>query len=358
MVSTSTLLLAMVVVVLAAAVAWYLHRLRSTKKPLEEAANDYAAGLNYLVGGDRALALQKFREVVRRDTNNIDAYVKIGDIFRDAGHHERAAKVHRDLLARTNLTSHQHVQILRSLAKDYDAAGKHELALGSVQKIREINRNDLWALELEMQLYERLEQWSKAFEACEALGKVRGERQNARLALYLNNEGLQLAEQSSEKSSRVKFREALKIDPQSPEAYINLADSYIREGRSEDALETLRKFIEKNPARASLAFARIKDVLFSIGEFGEIENIYSSIIEEFPENKDAQIALAEIYEKKGEINRAIQLCLEVLDKDSHYGPARRMLVVCYHKKGDNGRAVEHALKYMSEQSAAGVHTVS
>jgi lipopolysaccharide biosynthesis regulator YciM len=326
----------------------YLQHLRSVKKPLEEAANDFAAGLNYLVGGERALALQKFREVVRRDTNNIDAYVKIGDILRDAGNVERAAKVHRDLLVRTNLTKQQHVQILRSLAKDYDAAGKHELALNSIQKILEINRGDLWALDLEMLLYERLKQWSKAFEACEKLSKARGENQNSKLGYYLVQEGLQLAGENSHKASRVKFREALKLDPLSPEAYINIADSYVREERAEDALETLKQFIEKNPAKASLVFSRVKDVLYTIGEFGEIENIYNSIIEEYPDNKDAQLALADILEKKGELNRAIQLCHDVLEKDGKNKPARRMLVAYYHKKGDDRRAVDHALKYMAD----------
>lgn len=328
----------------------YLQHLRNVKKPLEEAANDFAAGLNYLVGGDRALALQKFRDVVRRDTNNVDAYVKIGDILRDAGNFDRAAKVHRDLLVRTNLTQHQQLQILRSLAKDYDTAGKHELALNAVQKILAINRSDLWALDLEMQLYERLKQWDKAYESCESLGKSRGESQNAKLAYFLIQEGKQLAEQNNSKASRIKFREALKLDPLSPEAYINIADSYVHEERAEDALETLRKFIERNPAQASLVFARIKDILYTIGEFGEIENIYNSIIEEYPENKDAQLALAEIYEKKGEINRAIQLCLDVLEKDAKNKPARRMLVAYYHKKGDDRRAVDHALKYMSEST--------
>lgn len=327
---------------------FYLYHMRSAKKPLEQAANDYAAGLNYLVGGDRTLALQKFREVVRWDTNNIDAYIKIGDILRDAGHHERASKVHRDLLVRSNLTDHQQIQILRSLAKDYEAAGKNEMALNAVQKILAINRNDLWARELEMQLYERLQDWNKAYEACESLGKARGEKQNGRLAYYLIQEGVKLADQKNEKAGRVKFREALKIDPQSPEAYINLADSYMREERPEDALETLKKFIEKNPGKSSLAFSRIKDILFNIGEFGEIENIYNSIIEEFPDNKEAHLALAEIYEKKGEMNRAIQLCLDVLEKDSHYAPARRMLVAYYHKKGDDRRAIDHALKYMNQ----------
>jgi len=326
----------------------YFQHLRSVKKPLEEAANDFAAGLNYLVGGDRALALQKFREVVRRDTNNIDAYVKIGDILRDAGNFDRAVKVHRDLLVRTNLTKQQQLQILRSLAKDYDAAGRHELALNTVQKILDINRDDVWALELEMQLFERLKQWNNAFEACELLSKTRGEKQNTKLAFYLVQEGLQLADEDNHKASRVKFREAMKLDPTLPDAYINIADSYVHEERAENALEILKQFIEKNPAKASLVFSRIKDILFTIGEFGEIENIYNSIIEEYPENKDAQLALAEIYEKKGELNRAIQLCLDVVEKDAKYKPARRMLVTYYHKKGDDRRAIDQALKYMSD----------
>ncbi len=348
MTENSIFIFSLLAVALAGGILLYQQRMRSLKRPLEEAANDFSAGLNYLVGGDRALALQKFRDVVRRDTNNVDAYIKIGDILREAGNYDRAAKVHRDLLVRTNLNNHQQIQILRSLAKDYEASCKPEPALNAVQKILAINRNDLWALDLEVQLYERLKQWKKAYESCEALGKSRGETQNSRLAYFLIQEGLQLAGQNDHKASRIKFREALKLDEHSPEAYLNIADSYMKEERAEDALETLKHFIEKNPAKASVVFTRMKDILFNIGVFGEIENIYKSIIEEYPDNKEAHLALAEIYEKKGQVNRAIQLCQEVLEKDAKHKPALRMLVTYYHKRGDDRKAVDHALRFMSE----------
>ncbi|MFQ5824605.1 MAG: tetratricopeptide repeat protein [bacterium] len=325
----------------------YLFQKRPASR-LDEAAIDYTEGLNLLLLGKQKSALKKFKNAVTKNSNNIEAYLKIGDILRDMEQVERAINVHKYLTVRSGLTLHQHQEILKSLAKDYQAAKEFDKALGVINKIIEEDKKNLWAHEMKLQLYEKKEEWDKAFLAYKELKKLKAEFKNGRLALYKVQEGLQLIDHGKDKEAQNRFRDAMKIDPKSPPAYIYLADSYKRENRKSDALKILKHFIEKVPEHSYLAFERIKELLYEGGVYGEIENIYMEIIDSQPDNITARLALSEIYEKKGELEKAINTCLEVLEKDPLNKTAKQYLVKLYHESGNDVEAVKQALALIEE----------
>ena len=145
------------------------------------------------------------------------------------------------------------------------------------------------------------------------------------------------------KEAREAFRQAIKTDQSYYPAYHELSENYIQENRPADALEVLKKFAQTNPDEAAKAFSQIKELLFTIGEFGEIENVYNQVIADSPENWDAYLALAEIKEKKGELEGAIELCKQILHKNPDVQKAREYLVRFYHRQGNDRLAVEQAL---------------
>ncbi|NOZ57625.1 MAG: tetratricopeptide repeat protein, partial [Calditrichaeota bacterium] len=295
------------VVLAVAAVAVVLVR-RSRKG---ETADDlYTLGLNYLLAGDLDRALDALKRSVSKNTSNIDAYIRIGDILRQKGQLERAIKVHRELTVRTGLRKDQLMAIYRSLVEDYRAAGEYKKAAAVLEKMLQLQKNDPWALRTLIEVHETLEDWDKAAEWRRRWQKVQGVDQSHILALYKVEQGRKAIEQGKEKEGRIRFREAMKLDPGCAAAYLELCDSYIREGREKDALKALREFVHKAPRQAYLAFDRIHDVLFRIGQYGEVETILSELIQQNPEAVRARLSLAEVYEKKGELDEAIRLCEE------------------------------------------------
>ncbi|RMF58738.1 MAG: tetratricopeptide repeat protein, partial [Calditrichaeota bacterium] len=312
------------------------------KKPApssDEAASDYAEGLNLLLAGQRERALRKLREAVTKDSQNVDAYLRIGDILRDVGQVDRAINVHKYLTVRPSLTPKQRVEILRSLALDYEKAEEFDKALSVLEKLLEQDRSNSWAYEMRFRLYEKKGEWNRAFTAYKELKRMNGEFKPSRLALYKVQEGLQFSEKGAEKEAQQCFREALKIAPESPPAYIHLADSYKREGRKDEALKVLKQFVEKVPSQSFLAFQRIKDLLYEGGVYGEIENLYLDIIESQPDNLAARLALAENYEKKGDLQKAIRVCKDVLERDPGNKAAKKYLVRLYHVGGQDAEAL-------------------
>ena len=309
----------------------------------KDSSVDYATALNYLILGDNKKALEKLRETVRIDTENIDAYLQIGDIVRKQGMAERAIKVHRDLTVRRNLSSGQNIAILTSLINDYQTVKKYDRAVEVCNKLIEITKNEIWTIELLLHLYEDANDWEKAFETLKKIQKLNGKRDNKLLALYKVEAGLQLIEESKERDSRLKFREAIKIDRNCSAAYLFLSDSYIREEKFNDALAELKKFISQVPELSYLGFNRIKHILFQIGNYSEVEKILISLLTDNKNNELIRFALADIFERKGELDKAIELCEDALDKNPESLRGKHYLAKFLAGKGANEEALKYAL---------------
>lgn len=325
-----------------------IYLLKSPKKKKDVTSNYYTAALNYLLSGEKQKAFEKLRETVRYDTSNIDAYIKIGDLLRERGEVERATKIHRGLLVRNALKTLERIEILKSLVQDYDAAKEYDKAIDTCRDLLELTKNELWVQEVQLKLFEKKEDWEKAFETRKRLLHRQGKNNDGILALYKVETGLKLTKESKEHDGRVKFREAIKVDKSCASAYLSLSDSYIRENRLADALSVLKRFIKYVPNLSYLSFDRIKEILFQEGNFGEVESIFNSLLETNPEIDSIRFALADIYARKGNLTKAIELCKDELDRKPDSKLARQYLVQYYAKRNDQKNALNLALELIDD----------
>jgi len=344
----ATIILLIIIISATAALVAILAFRKKPEHPADISGYNYAEGLNLLLAGDRTGALKKLKETVKYDSQNIDAYLKIGDIFRELGQVEKAINVHKYLTVRPNLSNKQHNLILHSLAQDYVAAKEHEKALQVIDKALELVKDVSWAYQMKLDIYESNGDWSKAFQVYKEKKRRDQSLTNDKLAYFRVQEALELLKDEKRKEAHGKFKEAIKIEPTYAPGYIYLADFYESENNQGAALETLKEFIEKVPSQSHLAFGRLKDILYEGGVYSEIENLYKEIIEKQPDNFVAHLALAEIYEKKGELDLAIAVCEQVLEKDPENIAAQKYLVRFYHQKGQDKKALKIAMELLEE----------
>lgn len=309
---------------------------------------EYTTALNYLILGKKKEALEKLREAVRLNTANIDAYIKIGDILREEGMVDRAIKIHRGLTVRRDLSLGQKIEILRSLIKDYRANERYDRAITVNKKLLELTNNEILAQESLLNLYVDSKDWENAIDVLKRIQREKGEKNNALLALYKVEAGLNCGENGRERDGRLKYREAIKLDKSCSPAYLYLADSYVREERLDDALTELKRFIHNAPKQSYLGFQRIKDILFKIGNFGEIENIFQSLLMENPNNESIRFSLADIYEKKGEVERAVDLCEQELERNPDSKLAKRYLAKYMERIGKKDEALSYAMQLLED----------
>jgi lipopolysaccharide biosynthesis regulator YciM len=320
--------IAIIVVVLIAASALFMSLQRRTRK-LRPEASPYTDGLNLLVNGDLTQAAQKFREAAQQDTSNVDAYLRLGNIYRDTGNVQRAIKIHNELTLRSNLTPAQRLEVYKMLALDYLKAENVIRALEYVDMLLSQNKKDHWALDLKRTLLEQRKDFHGAFELEKKVQDLDGIIKPERLALMKAQEGIELYQQGKGRDARLRFREAIKILPGCAPAYLYWAESYIKEERVQDAVNVWGKFIKANPSKAYLAFKKMESVLFDLGRFGEMEQYYRNVLENQPGNVHAIVALARLLFKMGESTAALDTLKEGLERNPDSLWIRRNLILIY-----------------------------
>ncbi|HBZ01385.1 MAG TPA: hypothetical protein DEO84_08725, partial [candidate division Zixibacteria bacterium] len=281
--------------------------------PRATAMEAYVDGLRYLTAGDEHTAFIKFRQAVDQDTGNIDAYLKMGDIFRNRNLIDKALQIHRELKLRRNVPSELIVEIEKSLAQDYIKAGMKEKAFEILERMSKNGGSKIWATERLLDLYARDRKWR---EACELYQDVfrKGSRANdSMLASFKLMMGLDLHQVEEYHKARLLYKEALSLNKTNPLPYLYIAESYLSEKRVDDGLDFLKRLCEEVPKYAYYTFPLIEETLFQLGRYGEVEDIYRNILNQDSTNVPTKVALAGILEKKGEFSAAESLLKSVLE---------------------------------------------
>jgi lipopolysaccharide assembly protein B len=334
-----------VIVAFAVFLAWLTRRRR---KPVSK--TPYVDALHLLLDGRRDEALEQLKRTVHADTENIMAYIKLGDIFRDKGYPIRASKIHRNLLLRTTLTEEQTEETLFHLILDYRAADMIDKAVEMAERLMQKNKKNIGIRRLLLELYEEKKDWDKAFFMRQGINKwIKGSDQ-AILALYKVNAGRDLTARGSEHQGRIRFREAMKLDRECAPAVLELGDSYVRERRLEDALKVWKDWTERAPHQAHILLDRLNDVLYSLGRYSELEPICEGIIRSKPAHPGAYFKLIDIYEKQGRNAEAIGLARSALETFPGSDRGKWTLVRLLGRTDRRDEAFDTALALLSQQA--------
>jgi len=94
------------------------------------------AALAGLIDGDEETAFREFKNAVRLDSTNVDAYLRLGDLLRKRGDIDRAFQLHRELTTRRGLDPDTEARIQQALCRDLIALSRWERAADRWQRSR------------------------------------------------------------------------------------------------------------------------------------------------------------------------------------------------------------------------------
>ena len=300
----------------------------------------YIDALKSLLAGEDKAAFQKFKEVARRDPGNVDAFLKLGDLFRKSKKYERAMQIHKELLFRPSISPEEKTDILKSLAQDYSVSGNSEKAITVLLDLYRYNEKDQWVAFRLLSEYESTARWEEAFDLKKKISDRKEDEASKILALYKVLWGRVLADKGELHKARVAYKEALNYDESCIPAYIYLGDAYYQDDRLKDAVEFWRKLVEMIPEVGYLVFDKLEKSMFDLGEYGEITGIYESILSRNPKNVYALFYLARINEKMGHTETAVDQYRQILDIDPSFSSARLSLATLYLSEGHQEEVVD------------------
>jgi lipopolysaccharide biosynthesis regulator YciM len=285
-----------------------------------------------------------FKEAVRQGSDNIDAYVKLGIILRNEGLYKNAIRIHQDLTLRGNLEPEDLINVKKNLVLDYWYLKEYAKAEHYLNQLLEDKSQIDWVAPYLIKIFEKREEWDKAFAMLQKSSLASEEKGKKKMALFKVKQGIQLAENKKEKEARVLIKEGQKIDPNCEEAYLQLGDSYLRENRTDDAIKIWTDLTKKVPEQAPKAFKRLEKAWFEKGQFSKIEDLYTSMLKSNPEYLPAIIALSEILRKKGEHDKALKLLEEAQKTDLDQNEINKQMIKIYFDKNLYKNAAELAMQ--------------
>ncbi|UCC43292.1 MAG: tetratricopeptide repeat protein [Candidatus Zixiibacteriota bacterium] len=317
------------------AVAFYLGYERFTARRRASESSTYVQALIDLLDGKQESAFGRLRQVVAEDTDNIDAYLRLGQILRENGRANLALQVHKDLTLRSGLSRQVKAQILKQLALDYIAAGEPTTAEQALAEMIKLDSRDRWANTTLLGLQEKSQNWEAAYNTASQILKLQADKSKKPLARFKVELGRELLKKREYHKSRIVLKEAIGLDPSCVQAYLYIGDSYAEEERFEDAANYWTKLITAVPEKGHVVIERLKKTLFDLGRFGDIVGICNTILEHDPKNIEGRRTLAEFHEKKGDLSASVEILEKVVDDYPADFRSVLELVRIYLEKGDS-----------------------
>ena len=341
----------------------------------------YYEALDMLLAGKRKSAYKIFKDITKNDSNNIRAYLYLGQILREGGDVKGALKVHKNLLLRENINNYDLILIYKNLCLDYYSLKDLEESISFCDKILEINKSSEWAVIQIIKLYKELDDWPNAIKYLKIFFDISGKMNKHKLALYKIQSGRNLVRNNKFEEARESFEKAFEIDGSLFVAYYFIGNSYASEsnaiyekGAKIDkenidnslSLEEESKqfkieaekvlinavpmwvhFIENAPEYAWMILPTLKDALQALNEYEKIEKYLIQISKKNTNNVDILAHLADFYANKGEIDNAYDTINKALEFNSNSLIAQLKSLKIQSLKNDEKELSVHVDKIIS-----------
>jgi len=307
----------------------------------------YIEALNLLINKETERAEQKLRLALKEEPNNIEIYLKLGDILREKGQFEKSTQLHHSLLVKKGIDAHLKKRILQSLSEDYLSSKQYRKAGEIIRELIGIDKEDASNYHKLLTVYEEEKNWNEAWKTYKDILKLRKRETKFYLALYKSYIGIQKFAQGSEDEAASFFKDALKLDKNCIPALLYSGDIAYSHKDSNMAIEYWQRIVTQTPNYAYFVFERLEKAYFETGKFSEIATLYESLREKNPKDKQVLYALARIYSKKASFDDTARIFQEILDIDKTDLKARIDLIELQINAGDTDTGIQQ-LKELSK----------
>ncbi len=329
---------AAVVVTIVGAFAWRMISRARRESRSQRGQLAYIQGLNHMLSGQTDHAVTALTRAVKFDGANLDAYSRLGTLFRLKGQPSRAVRVHKSLLMRPNLPDQLVVNAVYELALDYREAGDLEKAADVLQKVVTLDSNHAVALKELRGIYEQSKRWDEAIEVTKKLLRLSRSKDQAGLAPLHLAWGRDLLDKGNTDDALQAFRRAIKLNPQSTAAHIALGDALFATERTKGAIAAWERLMRENPGQFAYVLERLERAYFAAGQYDDLRKVYTEHLNNHPDDPTVRLALAEFYLRRGRLDDARKE-LQYIEADSIGSVKARLHLVRIHREegSDDGQ---------------------
>ncbi|MCK4538487.1 MAG: tetratricopeptide repeat protein [Candidatus Krumholzibacteria bacterium] len=279
------------------------------KRKRRTSGTGYIEALYALIDGDRDKAFKLLTKAVKNGESDIGAYIQLGNLLRERKMPEKALQIHRSLTVRRDLGYDEEKAVQIALAEDLSEMGKMDRAIGALNSIHK-RKKDVDIARTLHRLYHRKGDYENAFSMLKAISNIDPATGPWERSAYLVCVGAILYDMNEKTESRAYLKKALKEDGSSVPALYLSAIVEADGGDSEAAVQMWHRLLVEDITFLEEILPDLQKALFESGDYERLELLLDDLSEKHPSDPLVNIALADLFLKKGDTRKSISVLRE------------------------------------------------
>ncbi len=296
----------------------------SDKHPAAVNSGDssFFKGVQYLLSNEHDQAIEEFTKSVQVNSNTIETYVTLGNLYRSRGDIDRAIRIRQNIILRPNIDERIKLEALFDLGKDYQKGGFLNRALKTFLDVSRKKPDDVPTLKEIEHIYEGLRDWENAHATRQKIARLEKGDHDHILAHHLVEAGKVCQEKDDIGRAKTLYNKAIAVQKGCVDAYLHLGDLHFQKKEYKKAIAAWKRVAEVAPQLTFLAYGRLE------GAYSEMKNLEP--VEDFLKecarlNPDAftHMALARYLFNKSDMAEALKEVNNALSLNPGFWEARR-----------------------------------
>jgi len=224
-------------------------------------------GIQYILSNDHDHAIEEFSKSVQVNSETIETYVALGNLYRSKGDIDRAIRIRQNIILRPNIEERIKLRALFDLGLDYRKGGFLNRALKTFLKLIQKTPSDVETLRKIEDIYEELKDWDNAYGTRKKIARlVKGDHRHI-LAHYLVESGKVYQQKEDPARAVSLFNKAISIHRECVDAYLHLGDLHFDRKEFKKAMSVWKKVVMVAPQFTFLAYQRLE------GAYSKMKNL-------------------------------------------------------------------------------------
>lgn len=292
------------------------------KTILSKGDRSFFKGVQYLLSDDHDQAIEEFTKSVQVNSDTIETYVALGNLYRSKGDIARAIRIRQTIILRPNIDEPIKLQAMFDLGKDYRKGGFLNLALKTFLEVARRDPSDVRTLKEIEKIHEETRDWESAYTTRQKIARLEKGDHAHILAHYLVETGKVCLEQGDLGRARALFTKALAQDRRCVDAYLHLGDLYFAAQEYKKAISTWKKIVEMTPRFTFLAYRRLERAYSQMRDLEPVRRFLEECVQSSPD-AFTHMALARYLNNENDAEGALQEIDKALELAPSFWEARR-----------------------------------
>ncbi|PKN64034.1 MAG: hypothetical protein CVU57_16660 [Deltaproteobacteria bacterium HGW-Deltaproteobacteria-15] len=300
-------------------------RKRQEIKPLSREGDEaFLKGIRYILSNEHDQAIEQFTKSVQINSDTIETYVALGNLYRSKGDIDRAIRIRQSIILRPNTNEQIKLRALIDLGMDYRKGGFFNRALETFSSVLQKQPSSLETLLEVEKIYEEMKDWPNAFATRQRIARLVKGNHSHILAHHQTEIGKVFLEKGDFSKAKSGLKSAISIDAKCIDAYLHLGDLYFSRQEYKQAIATWRKVVDVSPHFTFLAYRRLE------GAYSRMRNLkpvgdFLKECAQLSSDPFTHMALARyLYNEKDE-QGALKELRSALDLDPAFWEARKFM---------------------------------